>query len=362
MRKFSSFVRPHLASQQRQAGDHPDANVLLAFSERNLSPREQAALLTHLAECPDCREILALSSVTSEHEAPSPRVLPKARATWWGWRLAATAAVICSVIGIVWRPSLFISSPEVASSPKPKTISRPPSFVPAPLAPKAIEQAPPKPHIRATRNSQASPKRNGTELPEVSPAAQLRGSPDEFKKSGEAIPVIVPPVEPQPVPPNPAVASAPSSNVVPATAPNNLMAPRSMLSADRSAASVRMFQKASHRNRTTVWSLEGSPRGGTLQKSDDNGRTWRTVPVDEAARFYALSATGSNIWVGGADGKLFHSADGGLHWTAISVADEETTLADTIIGIDIGGESITLRTNSGATWTTDDGGAHWRRK
>jgi hypothetical protein len=126
----------------------------------------------------------------------------------------------------------------------------------------------------------------------------------------------------------------------------------------RAGAAKALARRTSRPERgNSRWNLDGA-----LRKSDDGGKTWRTVQVDEQARLYALSAAGSNVWVGGANGALFHSVDDGLVWTPIIVANGSERLTDTITGIDARDENwVELKTRSG-DWLTTDGGAHWRRE
>lgn len=42
--------------------EHPDADLLAAFAEKRLLGHEREELLAHLAECADCREVVALAS------------------------------------------------------------------------------------------------------------------------------------------------------------------------------------------------------------------------------------------------------------------------------------------------------------
>jgi photosystem II stability/assembly factor-like uncharacterized protein len=130
-----------------------------------------------------------------------------------------------------------------------------------------------------------------------------------------------------------------------------------MFSAGSLAASNRMQRS----NSETLWSLGEVPGNGTVRKSDDGGKTWRTISVDPATPLYALSTDGASVWVGGSSGKLFHSADGGVTWTPVPVADDNTSLSGTVTGIDARGPNITIKVDSGATWVTSDGGVHWRR-
>jgi len=54
------------------------------------------------------------------------------------------------------------------------------------------------------------------------------------------------------------------------------------------------------------WSL--SPNG-TVQRSDNGGRTWQSVSVATGTTFRALSGMGANIWAGGTAGALYHSVN-----------------------------------------------------
>ncbi len=361
MRKFSASVRQHLDSQQKQTGNHPKADLLIAFAERNLSRRERAAIFAHLAECPECREVLALSTGVSTHDAASPHHLAKEGPRWWGWRLSATAAAICAVIATVWGLYFLRSSPTETSSPKAVALSRPPS-APAPPISKAVEPAPAKPKILARRKKQVPRRQDATELAERSPSPPAAKPANDAEKPSEPVAGFAQQAEAQAAPPRPAAAPAPTSTAAPATRPEDVLVPDSMFSDKARAAGLGKFRRAPRNDEQRVWRLEPSPTGGTVQRSDDGGRTWRATRVNEATQLYALSATGSNVWVGGARGKLFHSVDGGVHWTAIVVTDEDTRLTGAVIGIDVRGESITLRTDSGTTWATDDGGAHWHRQ
>jgi hypothetical protein len=66
-------------SEILQAGQHPDADQLNAFVEHTLSAHEQQQTLAHLANCPTCRQIVALSLPPAD-ESP---VLPPVRHRWF---------------------------------------------------------------------------------------------------------------------------------------------------------------------------------------------------------------------------------------------------------------------------------------
>src|SRR5262249_8424149 len=75
---------PKIVSQRLQAVSrtetHPDANLLAAFAEKSLLPKEQTQILEHLAACAECREVVAhaqpeevLHRVAVAAAAPMPR-------------------------------------------------------------------------------------------------------------------------------------------------------------------------------------------------------------------------------------------------------------------------------------------------
>src|ERR1051326_744989 len=58
MEQLRKIVAQRLQAVSR-AEAHPDANLLAAFAEKSLLPREQAQILEHLAGCADCRGVVA---------------------------------------------------------------------------------------------------------------------------------------------------------------------------------------------------------------------------------------------------------------------------------------------------------------
>ena len=79
-------------SELLQSGFHPDADQLSAFVESALPAHEREQTLAHLAACPQCRAVVALSMPLAEEPA---KLLPKpVRSRWFsGWNLAWSAAL-----------------------------------------------------------------------------------------------------------------------------------------------------------------------------------------------------------------------------------------------------------------------------
>ncbi len=329
MAKLSKFVVSRLARRQEQATDHPDADTLLAFTEGDLSPRERTVMLGHLARCPECREVVALTSAAEKgelHGAPSALETRRGVA-WWKWRWATAVAVACLAAVMVWRPSFVRENQE-----------RPPATA------AKITAAPgvlPPPEPETTRDVKA----------EAPKAAELmaRKPPQRFVKR-KAEPETESKALRKPVPAPPSV---PHAALPLREQPQGFVA---------GAVSRSRLQRAGAAgvSEGSLWKLAESVRG-TLQRSEDGGKTWQSVRVDEHSRFYALSVIGAEVWVGGAEAALFHSADNGSHWMPVVVADEEQRLHDAITRIDVRDEKVVrLKTQAGGYWVTADGGLHWR--
>ena len=86
---------------------HPDAESLNAFAEQALGEQERARIVTHLAECGRCREVVYLAQEGAEVLAPELAVAAAARqsdsfekkeARFWNWRLAWVAAGALAVM------------------------------------------------------------------------------------------------------------------------------------------------------------------------------------------------------------------------------------------------------------------------
>jgi photosystem II stability/assembly factor-like uncharacterized protein len=79
--------------------------------------------------------------------------------------------------------------------------------------------------------------------------------------------------------------------------------------------------------------------------------------------FRAVAAIGPEVWAGGANGLLYHSADSGTRWTKISPSTSDPALTGDITGIQFSdAQHGAITTSSGEVWTTSDNGRSWARR
>ncbi|MFZ0795257.1 MAG: YCF48-related protein, partial [Candidatus Korobacteraceae bacterium] len=87
---------------------------------------------------------------------------------------------------------------------------------------------------------------------------------------------------------------------------------------------------------------------------------WTRVLADQATTFGAVSVIGSEVWAGGSSGALFHSSDGGQHWSQVPLINSSGAETGAIVSIQFNDERQgTVVTNGGSRWTTSDGGVIW---
>jgi hypothetical protein len=136
---------------------------------------------------------------------------------------------------------------------------------------------------------------------------------------------------------------------------------------------------------------------GGVQRSFDQGNTWQDVDVSASAAsfngatdleavaktsrakakdadqalkrettppaFRAVAASGADVWAGGSAGALFHSLDGGNHWTRVVPATAGIFLTGDIISLQFPDpQHGKVSTSTAEVWTTSDDGQTWRKQ
>ena len=122
----------------------------------------------------------------------------------------------------------------------------------------------------------------------------------------------------------------------------------------RSAAQSVVAQPAAH------WTI--SPEGNP-QRSEDGGKTWQDVRIDDKVTFRAIEAVGRDVWAGGSEGALYHSSDSGASWTRVNLSSDGRSTMEAIISIissPVNPHHLSVKAASGEQWNSDDGGQHWK--
>ena len=168
-------LQQELARSQR-AEPHPDADLLMALAEDSLAPREREGILSHLAVCVECRDILSLAAASAPLPAaevrPQELALPSRppRRSWLPWVAAAAGiVVICSAV-LLFQPKRLPPEAPLSESAKLAPKENEPLPAPAeqaanqaaeqglqrplPLSPKAKHE---KPATRSSAKSIATP-------------------------------------------------------------------------------------------------------------------------------------------------------------------------------------------------------------
>jgi hypothetical protein len=95
--------------------------------------------------------------------------------------------------------------------------------------------------------------------------------------------------------------------------------------------------------------------GGNLLKSTDS-TTWNAGYGPRDIEFTVVASRGANVWAGGANAALVHSANGGASWERITLGG---SAAGSITSIEFGGASVRVKSSSGQEWSSQDGGRTW---
>jgi hypothetical protein len=99
--------------------------------------------------------------------------------------------------------------------------------------------------------------------------------------------------------------------------------------------------------------------GGKLLKSSDAASWTEAYPSGEGIEFAAFAAHGVEIWAGGHDAALIHSRDGGINWERITLGAAASGIITKIEAI---GLNVRVKSSSGQSWLSTDGGKSWTRQ
>jgi Carboxypeptidase regulatory-like domain/Putative zinc-finger len=273
-------------SEILQTGQHPDADQLNAFVEHTLPTHEQQQTLAHLAVCPACRQIVALSLPPA---GESPILQPAVRHRWFPqWHPAwAGIPALAALILVI----LFVRNGErrvrQGSVPAQIADARKPAVPP-------VESAPPEVARNVTRNeaplAQRAHQRPGAAETQPAPFAGMRqGLASGSAGMGGSMGGVLGGVASRPTqPPTPGrwfgASAASVGRPVSALAIDRV---HSVLSAPSPLPSrLAILSMASHSHQRLAIDTDNH-----LFFSDDEGRNWKAVPSPWKGRAVAVALT-----------------------------------------------------------------------
>jgi hypothetical protein len=312
---------------------HPDADVLTAYAEGTLLPRERETVFSHLACCTVCRNVVSVADVSAEASREEKPFLVAHRARP-AWRVVipslAAAAAIAVVSTVAVRHALKpppIENPTMATtnSMEEKATAPIQSAPQHPVEKKQLARktAPVSPALAPMAESAPATARAGSESYEASNAESRRSA-----SAGRA-------PEQQRMMPQGASQMSALAN----TARSRALANAAMISVPRAH-----------------WRIneEGQPERAFIEGQ------WQPVPPSDSARMRVLSESAGEVWVGGEKSEVFRSFDNGTSWRLVSLPEKNGT-AHTIAHIRFdSAHEVTIEATDGTTWTTTDGGESWR--
>ena len=133
--KIPRIIRERLQTATAvNATEHPEANLLSAFSENLLRADERDQVLQHLATCAACRQVVALAAVSRRER--EPLAVTERRPLRWKilrWTaLGASAAAMVAVVAVYQQKPRRQLEPTGATSAPSGRLEQAPASAPAP--------------------------------------------------------------------------------------------------------------------------------------------------------------------------------------------------------------------------------------
>jgi hypothetical protein len=324
--KLNSFER---ALGAGDAGPHPDANVLTAFAEDALLPRERASVLAHAAHCAECREVLSLAA------GPQAVMSPEVSTKWTGWYivgpLLAAAALIAVVSSLVLRHGATNPPQNITVANNAKGNASPP------VQPTTSSPSPDK----AASSHKERPQELRKETAPIVPSNTIVMRPEHAPKPREG---------------DMQAARVPAAKLA---SPSPRVALQTPAQASAFANTVTAHALASASADSIArphWRINEQ---GQPERAFGNG-AWKPVLPGGSAKMRSLAVFEGEVWVGGEKSQLFRSIDNGTSWRVIALPEKEG--ADhTIVHIRFSSsQEVTIEAADGTAWATTDGGATWK--
>ena len=187
--------------QTARAEDHPDANLLTAFAEESLAEYERARVVEHLAQCSDCREVVALAVPASESVAVAAVAAAAvaaasrpSRGSWLSWPGLRWGVAAAGIVAIISIGIVQYTQRQKSAAPAANLMARngtaAPAAQPLPSAPAASETQIVVLPAEKEKPSEAQAKERKKDLSNGQNnlgADRLAGSPSQNLSAGRAL-------------------------------------------------------------------------------------------------------------------------------------------------------------------------------
>lgn len=302
-----------LLARQTPGDEHPSADLLNGYMEQSLTASENAQVMTHLAACKDCREVVFLASAVTEEEmvpavaaamparleqiAAAADVRTKPRWAWWKWAAPALAVIVVAGGVIVQRDRMMeransgLADSIALSRPAPSTLaaSQPtltpkaePSFEAAVTQPKPAESKKAAAAPLARQSEQAEQARSTEQqqaLQKSMARAQLSSSLEKARPNAVPSASGAAPAAPPRGYPTPSLVSGDFTGTI--TDPSGAIVPN---------ATVTLKNNGTGQTRSTTTNNSGSYRFSLLQPG--------SYTVSATASGFSKAQTTASINVG----------------------------------------------------------------
>ncbi len=361
-------------ANQRPGEEHPSADMLNGYVEQSLSAAEKAAVMQHLAACEDCREVVFLAGAAAGEPAVAPVTEP-ARA-WRGWKWAVPIAAVLALAS-----SILVERREASVPPRPaisQTANNQAGTPPSPPVPSQTTERNegPTSEMAANPTHQAKPAvqnraavtggKKSLTHEQVAPAAGMTAetSREEREALAELTKPIPSAVATAAVAQNAAGTSSPAASPLQAAVGQQPAPALGALGRSNFASANKTALGIVGGNRLAIaphslWRI--APEGHLEHHLADG--TWTRALADQPVSFRAVAVVGNDVWAGGDGGALFHSVDGGEHWSRVVLSADGH--AETSAVVSIGFVTVSqgsIATEAGTKWTTSDRGQTWNKQ
>lgn len=419
MEPVPQIVRERLKARQTVV-DHPDADLLTAFSERSLTYAERNLVAEHLARCAECREVVALALPPSEFIQDSLRIQTGRWFAWptLRWGLVAAGFAVVSSFGIVAYRHQHSATATMAykalsqpfssmgsNQPSATPIQQPteqPSFV---HEPDRTSSNPATSHPAARNRSSGITSGTSQHVPRV----QWQQSANNLQYQASTSTAVAParqlaigqisgnvPASSQ----SQTVEVSAQSPTLDSTLQAQNAEPNSqpgytISRVERSKPAAESAAQSAAPVALVVWNITPT---GDLQRSFDQGTTWQDVDVNRpgavaaeladttrmsrakeapdtsqndtlqkkhssALIFRAVTSNGPDVWAGATGGLLYHSIDAGAHWIRVVPSASGASLTGDIVSLTfLDPQHGRIVTSAPEVWTTFDAGQSWQKQ